>query len=162
MGVLTQLLYFSVSNIRGDADAVEAAVTRILSSAYRNNRQRGLTGILFHCDQYFAQLIEGPAKVVHGAMQVIRQDPRHRDIDVLFEREIAEPWLPRAAVGCAGLGGDCARIFDPAALARATSAERAAAAESLVEYLLAKAREDGLDLAPNHSPLSGDELGLSL
>lgn len=141
--MLVQLLYVSRSNLPDAPEDAETEVTRILSSAYLNNRQRGVTGILFHCGPHFAQILEGPEKGVQGAMSLIERDNRHRDIRILFKKQIEEPSLPSAAMGCAGLGPRC-----PEDIVAALEAADAAAGIVITDYLLERAREGDLDLPP--------------
>lgn len=54
------------------------------------NRIAGVTGMLIHKDDRFAQVLEGEEPVVRSLLDIIRRDSRHRHIDVLAEGPIAE------------------------------------------------------------------------
>jgi hypothetical protein len=145
---MIQLLYVSVSNLSGSAEAVEAEVTRILSTAYLNNRKRGLTGILFHCEQYFAQLIEGAEHEVQAAFEAIKSDGRHHDVTVIFKRPIDAPMAPATAMGCAGIAGTCPDMLIPTLLQKQRADAHEGAAKTLVEQMLKRARAGEIELPP--------------
>lgn len=65
----------------------EAEVGRIVESAQRHNRARGITGVLVFGDGVFFQLIEGPVVQVQNLIASLHDDPRHRDIVVLERSE---------------------------------------------------------------------------
>lgn len=57
----------------------------LLAEARARNSQLGLTGHLHLEDGSFFQWLEGPSDAVADVMQMIRRDPRHRDLEVLSE-----------------------------------------------------------------------------
>lgn len=65
-----------------DLDAI-----RIVSQ--RNNAADGLTGFLLHQGGRFYGLLEGPRRKVFARMESIVADPRHRELRVLREAEVA-------------------------------------------------------------------------
>jgi hypothetical protein len=145
--MLVQLLYASDSLLPEDELEVERQVTLILSSAYLNNRKRGLTGILLHCGQFFAQILEGSEKGVNGAMQLIERDPRHANIRVLYRKQVEKAALPAAAMGCAGIGPKCPQsVTDTLRKSRKGLDDRGI--QLLVDHLMKKAEEGDLDLPP--------------
>ena len=60
----------------------------MLKLAREKNKRLGITGMLLHCDGSFIQALEGPKDQVMDLINVIRQDPRHDRIAVLFEGPI--------------------------------------------------------------------------
>jgi len=65
-------------------------VADILKKARVKNRKNNITGLLLFRSRIFFQLIEGEKKDVLDIFQKIAIDPRHQDIKVLFEAEIAD------------------------------------------------------------------------
>ena len=60
----------------------------LVQSSQRNNERRSVTGVLFHANGGFMQVIEGPNIVVHHLFKAIRRDPRHRAVTPLSQRMI--------------------------------------------------------------------------
>jgi len=65
-------------------------VDRIVRTARMNNRKLGVTGVLFFEQGYFFQILEGQADVVRPLYEQIRRDPRHYDIDTLFDEPVSD------------------------------------------------------------------------
>jgi hypothetical protein len=75
-----QLVYISRSTAPIDHDLL--AVIR--DHATRENRHRGVTGMLFATRGHFLQILEGEPAAVAALYDRIEQDPRHADIRLLF------------------------------------------------------------------------------
>jgi hypothetical protein len=60
----------------------------LVQSSQRNNARRSVTGVLFHANGEFMQVIEGPNIVVHHLFEAIRRDPRHRGVTPINQRLI--------------------------------------------------------------------------
>ncbi|MGC8477637.1 MAG: BLUF domain-containing protein [Acetobacteraceae bacterium] len=76
---LFRLIYASRSRIGGDA----AMLASILAAARTNNAAVGITGVLLHAPDGFAQVLEGSLPAVSAAFERIQNDPRHGDVTVL-------------------------------------------------------------------------------
>lgn len=83
---MRQILYVSLSNVRGD----QAALDRIVNQSRHNNALDGVTGLLWSDGERFAQVIEGDPRAIEDAMTRIRADDRHRDIVVLHDIDVTE------------------------------------------------------------------------
>ena len=82
---MRQLLYQSRATGRvGDIE-----IAAILDQSRHNNAIDGITGLLWTSAGAFLQVLEGPSDSVHAAMARIRLDPRHCDIIVLSDADIA-------------------------------------------------------------------------
>jgi hypothetical protein len=81
---LYQVIYASVATRPIDEDELMG----MLKLAREKNTRRGITGMLLHCDGSFIQALEGPQAQVMDLVSVIRKDPRHDRIAVLFEGPI--------------------------------------------------------------------------
>jgi hypothetical protein len=62
----------------------------ILGQSRRNNRIRGITGLLCVTPEIFVQVIEGGRDDVSALLCAIVRDDRHRDIRLLSYEEIGE------------------------------------------------------------------------
>ena len=62
----------------------------ILASSRMNNHDRRVTGMLTYDNQVFLQILEGPESEVLSLLEHIKQDPRHKDISVLYQSNIEE------------------------------------------------------------------------
>lgn len=75
------ILYRSLT----DLSPQDAQCRDILAEARARNVELGLTGHLHLEDGTFFQWLEGPSKAVAEVAQLIRRDPRHRNMEVLSE-----------------------------------------------------------------------------
>lgn len=64
-------------------------IAAIVSSSIRRNAEADVTGMLWAGGHYFAQVVEGGPAAVEQTMGRIRADPRHTDIEVLFDRQVS-------------------------------------------------------------------------
>lgn len=79
------LAYFSSAAAPMDA----AALGALLDRSRRNNAAAAVTGLLCHYDGSFLQFLEGPQEAVLPRFDVIRADPRHRDVLEVHRAPIA-------------------------------------------------------------------------
>jgi len=108
-------MYFLTYMSRASGHISEAELQGILEQARLKNAEAHITGLLLLRSGTFFQLLEGARHDVLAAFARIARDPRHRQIDVLFEFEEdgAPRFFPqwqmgyvddaRASVGQAGL-----------------------------------------------------------
>lgn len=80
--VQTSLLY--ISDTTESVDLMD--LLRIQEQAIQNNARENITGILFHCDGHFIQLLEGENDAVLQLFVKIVQDDRHRNVRLLYHR----------------------------------------------------------------------------
>lgn len=71
----------------------------MLKLSREKNKGLGITGMLLHCDGSFIQALEGPKDQVMDLINVIRQDPRHDRIAVLFEGPIKKRSFSQWSMG---------------------------------------------------------------
>jgi len=57
-------------------------VMRLFFQACTNNRNAGITGLLYYDGRYFAQIIEGSDHAVNTLWDVIKKDDRHKKIHI--------------------------------------------------------------------------------
>jgi hypothetical protein len=83
---IRRLVYASVPvsrNRRTDLDT-------ILAQARRNNGVNGVSGLLVSGGDRYVQVLEGTPEAVDHIMDVIRDDDRHTDVQVLSDEPAAE------------------------------------------------------------------------
>ena len=80
MGGVYHLIYTSEAAANFDEDQLRTLVR----DARENNAITGITGVLLYKDRGFIQILEGDQAVVDGTFDLIRADPRHRNIRVIY------------------------------------------------------------------------------
>lgn len=78
------LIYVSSGTARLTATEIE----EILTKARRNNKSKGISGMLLYKEGNFLQVLEGPEKAVTDLLGSIRSDPRHTGMLVLHRERI--------------------------------------------------------------------------
>ena len=81
----TQLIYAS-DLVNQD----ETQLAHMLESAVRHNREDDITGMLLYSGGNFLQVLEGAQDQVRQTYQRICTDPRHTNILILTQEEVAE------------------------------------------------------------------------
>jgi methanogenic corrinoid protein MtbC1 len=67
----------------------ESDLEQLVAHARRRNRSLGVTGMLLYENGRFLQTLEGPPQGLAAVWSSIRQDERHRDIEVLTEHMVS-------------------------------------------------------------------------
>ncbi|MEL6534746.1 MAG: BLUF domain-containing protein [Bacteroidota bacterium] len=78
--MLVKLLYKS----NRTEECTEQDIAQILESAQRNNGPMGITGMLLYDRSSFIQYLEGPSGPVSDLYEIIRKDPRHKDVRMII------------------------------------------------------------------------------
>lgn len=86
------LAYTSKSTIKS-AD-FDRQLDQIVAVSQRNNTKTGLTGVMFQHRQRFLQFLEGDHKDVMDTFERIQNDPRHSDVEILFDSPIRQRGCP--------------------------------------------------------------------
>ena len=85
---MRQIIYTSVTtNPTGRAEDDAVGITR---QALLRNGLDGITGFLYAQDGDFLQAIEGPDDSIADLLASLANDPRHRDLRILVDRETEE------------------------------------------------------------------------
>jgi len=66
----------------------EADLAQIEEASSRLNRINDITGVLYHSETLFLQVLEGPFLEISQTYGRIRSDPRHDRIVTLFEADL--------------------------------------------------------------------------
>ena len=60
-------------------------------AANEKNERLGITSGLYYDERVFYHVLEGEAETIWELMEQIRRDPRHSNVEVLVENDIASP-----------------------------------------------------------------------
>ncbi len=66
-------------------------VVAILHETERRNDQLGINGLLVYSEGNFFEVIEGEQERILDLYQSICKDPRHKDINLIFNKEVHKP-----------------------------------------------------------------------
>jgi hypothetical protein len=66
----------------------------ILKTSRENNLSKEVTGLLLYKGGNFMQVLEGPDEVVEALYEMIKADPRHKDVFVLSREQISNRQFP--------------------------------------------------------------------
>ena len=80
-------------------DDIERDLAKILETARRHNEPAAITGLLLYLAGSFIQVLEGDAEAVRALFGRICADPRHRQVVVLLEHEVARRLFPDWSMG---------------------------------------------------------------
>ena len=80
-------------------------LVQILEIARSINRVNGVTGLLLFHGGHFLQVLEGKEEAVRETFARIREDRRHRQLEVLFESEVDEGEFADWSMGFQALDG---------------------------------------------------------
>lgn len=80
------LIYVSIANQEFRDDNL----LELLRQSRERNEGDGITGMLLYKNRRFMQLLEGPETAVRETYARILRDPRHREVTILLEGEMAE------------------------------------------------------------------------
>lgn len=83
----------------------------LLNQARETNRNRNVTGLLLHREDSFFQVMEGPKQDVLELFEILKKDPRHHRVEVLFEGACSEREFPDWRMGFIELDGVDVRLL---------------------------------------------------
>lgn len=92
---LRQVLYIS----RATSAVTDAEIKKILNSSRRNNRRSDITGCLLVTDRHFVQVLEGDGQALSALVARIATDPRHGEVRVFVDRQVAQRRYPDWSMG---------------------------------------------------------------
>lgn len=92
------LIYFS----QATNPFTEADLVALLEQARARNQHQQITGALVYGQGQFMQVLEGEEPVISQLYELIKQDPRHRNVFKLADKEITERRFPEWGMAFAG------------------------------------------------------------
>lgn len=91
MSNLIQLVYISRATIETTQnDYIVPEVAKILRVSRHNNRARNIVGALYYGNGFFFQCLEGEEQAVQALYEILKTDPRHRDLKIISKKSISE------------------------------------------------------------------------
>ena len=87
---LRSLTYTSLARLDLESSDLEA----IHDTAERENKARGITGLLIFNGTHFLQIIEGDAPTLSQLLENLRRDPRHSGLEVRHDAPIEQRSFP--------------------------------------------------------------------
>ena len=87
------LIVYTSRSLIAPADN-ESELHQIVAQSKRNNVANDLTGVMFKQRQRFLQFLEGERSAVRHTFERIQKDPRHTQIEILFDSEIRQRGCP--------------------------------------------------------------------
>lgn len=108
---MRSLLY--VSRIRLSSGERQAGIDDIVARSLVRNQGLGVTGALIATQSRFAQVLEGSDAALEILMSSIRRDPRHEDLKVILDHDIAQRRFARWSMTYCGQAGYVERLVEP-------------------------------------------------
>lgn len=87
----------------------EAELVSLLKASRQKNLELNITGMLLYKDSKFMQLLEGNENEVRRLFSTIKQDSRHEQVVVLFEKLCEHPVFNNWSMGFVNLESDYAK-----------------------------------------------------
>lgn len=106
---LTALVYVSFAKNKNMA---EDELKAILTKARDKNKQKDITGMLLYRNGFFVQALEGDRETVTETFDIIKDDPRHRNILVLYKNKISERSFEDWSMGFNVIDDDTLKSID--------------------------------------------------
>lgn len=82
--MLSRLIYYSKNHKTIGLDEIR----NIYSKAQTDNSAIGITGMLFHNENYFFQVLEGERQKISSLYNKILSDSRHKDVTIVSMEDI--------------------------------------------------------------------------
>ncbi len=83
---------FSISYVStSNRDLNHDEVTELLDLTEIRNNNKGVNGLLIYSEGNFFEVIEGEKNMIMDLFEDIKEDPRHRNIMMIFKKEIDKP-----------------------------------------------------------------------
>ena len=138
MAIFT-IVYRSAPVFTGSVTQYLAEVDRILATARRCNTGASVTGAMLFNEDWFVQLLEGEKDAVRATFERIAADPRHDEVEILFEGSTAERRFPEWSMAFVGDAEAIRKRFADSPLARP---EVKMHGQEVVDFMVALAHDN--------------------
>jgi hypothetical protein len=71
----------------------------LLKKTRLKNEKVNVTGMLLYLDPFFIQILEGEEEIINETFKVIKQDPRHHQVKIIYKKQITERAFPNWVMG---------------------------------------------------------------
>ncbi len=89
------LVYASVASRK----MTDTDLKQILQVSRRKNQDNLITGMLLYMDPFFIQALEGDISTLEHSFSIIKQDPRHEKISIIYKQPASERIFPEWSMG---------------------------------------------------------------
>lgn len=89
------LVYTSISSQKMSDEYIKYFIQNIR----HKNQQRQITGILLYLDPFFIQALEGEETVISQLFNVIKKDPRHHKVSLIYKKPITQRHFEQWSMG---------------------------------------------------------------
>lgn len=80
---------FAISYVStANNDLNQAEVVELLDQIETRNNEQGVNGLLIYSDGNFFEVIEGEKARIKNLFEIIKEDPRHKNVIMIFEKDI--------------------------------------------------------------------------
>lgn len=85
---------FAISYVStASRDLPQDEIVKILEETQIRNNKHGVNGLLIYSEGNFFEVIEGEKTRIQDLFKIIKEDPRHKNILMIFEKEVYKPIL---------------------------------------------------------------------
>lgn len=83
---------FAISYVStASRDLPQAEIVKILEETQLRNNKHGVNGLLVYSSGNFFEVIEGEIMMIQELFKIIKEDSRHKNIIMIFEKELDKP-----------------------------------------------------------------------
>ncbi|MDO9161349.1 MAG: BLUF domain-containing protein [Methylococcaceae bacterium] len=105
---LNCLVYVSLANQEMSDNHLQA----MLKKAREKNEKLSITGMLLYRDGFFMQALEGELNDIEDLFKTISQDPRHRDLLLIYKKPIQQRGFPDWTMGFNKISDESVEAID--------------------------------------------------
>lgn len=73
-----------ISDLNTSSGQPDPKLTSICQTSAKNNKVKGITGVLLFHNNHFLQVLEGDEDILNDTLKKISSDTRHKNIDIIF------------------------------------------------------------------------------
>jgi hypothetical protein len=111
MGIVMSL-YCLVYESFANQEMSDNDLKELLAIARLKNAELNITGMLLFKNGFFMQALEGEEEVIKESLSKIIKDPRHRDILVIYNKQIEERRFPDWQMGFNKIDDSSANLIE--------------------------------------------------
>lgn len=138
MSIFT-IVYRSAPVFTGSVADYISDIDRILATARRRNAAVSVTGAMLFNEDWFVQLLEGAEDAVRETFERIAADPRHDEVETLFEGSTEDRRFPEWSMAFVGDAEAIRKRFADSPLAKPDVKMHG---QAVVEFMVALAHDD--------------------
>jgi len=130
------LIYRSAPVFRGTVSSYLDQLDSIIATSRLRNVDVNVTGVMLFNEDWFVQHLEGPEIAVRATFERISRDPRHEQVEILFDGSDERRHFPEWSMAFVGHAEAVRQRFSASPLAGASVKLRG---REVVDYIVALA-----------------------